>query len=32
MGKDCKVEFEFVDEIKPAKSGKYLYTICEVKG
>ena len=31
MGKDCKVEFEFVDEIEPTKSGKYLYTLCEVK-
>ena len=31
MGQDCKVEFEFVDEIKPSKSGKYLYTVCEVK-
>lgn len=31
MGNDCKVEFEFVDEIKPSKSGKYLYTICEVE-
>ena len=30
MGKDCKVEFEFVDEIEPSKSGKYLYTVCEV--
>lgn len=31
MGKDCKVEFEFVNEIEPSKSGKYLYTVCEVK-
>jgi phenylacetate-CoA ligase len=30
MGKDCEVEFEFVDEIEPSKSGKYLYTISEV--
>lgn len=30
MGKDCKVEFGFVDEIKPTKSGKYLYTESEV--
>lgn len=31
MGQDCKVEFEFVDDIKPLKSGKYLYTVSEVK-
>ncbi|MCD4675096.1 MAG: hypothetical protein K8S18_03760 [Desulfobacula sp.] len=31
MGKDCKVEFEFVDDIVPLKSGKYLYTVSEVK-
>ncbi|ODS41480.1 MAG: hypothetical protein A7315_05995, partial [Candidatus Altiarchaeales archaeon WOR_SM1_79] len=31
IGKNCKVEFEFVDEILPSKSGKYLYTICEVE-
>ena len=31
MGDDCKVEFEFVDEIELSKSGKYLYTISEVK-
>jgi len=31
MGQDCKVEFEFVDEIEPTKSGKYLYIICEVE-
>jgi phenylacetate-CoA ligase len=31
MGKDCKVEFEFVDEIEPSKSGKYLYTRCEIE-
>lgn len=31
MGKDCTVKFEFVDEIEPSKSGKYLYTICEIK-
>ena len=30
MGLDCKVEFEFVDNINPSKSGKYLYTISEV--
>jgi phenylacetate-CoA ligase len=31
MGTDCKIKWEFVKEIKPTKSGKYLYTICEVK-
>jgi phenylacetate-CoA ligase len=31
MGKECKVNFDFVDEIKSLASGKYLYTICEVK-
>lgn len=31
MGQDCKVEFEFVDNIEPLKSGKYFYTISEIK-
>jgi len=31
MGQDCKVEFEFVEDIEPTKSGKYRYTISEVK-
>ena len=31
MGQDCKVEFEFVDDIEPLKSGKYLYTVSEVE-
>lgn len=30
MGQDCKVEFEYVDDILPTKSGKYLYTISEL--
>ena len=30
MGDDCKVEFEFVDDIKPLASGKFQYTISEV--
>jgi len=30
MGQDCKVEFEYVDDILPSKSGKYLYTISEI--
>ena len=31
MGQDCKVEFEFVDDIELTKSGKYLYTLSEVE-
>jgi len=31
MGKDCKVDFEFVSEIKPLSSGKFLFTISNVK-
>lgn len=31
MGVDCNVEFEFVKDIEPAKSGKYSYTISEIK-
>ena len=31
MGEDCKVRFDFVDEIKPTKSGKYLYAFSEIK-
>jgi phenylacetate-CoA ligase len=30
-GDDFKIEWEFVKKIKPSKSGKYLYTICEAK-
>lgn len=30
MGEDCRVKINFVDEIEPSKSGKYLYTISEV--
>lgn len=30
MSKDCEIEFEFVDEILPTKSGKYMYTVCEI--
>lgn len=32
MGEACKIEFEFVEQIKPTPSGKYLYTICKVAG
>ena len=31
MGSNCEVKFEFVDNIEPTKSGKYLYTISEVE-
>lgn len=30
MGNHCIVKFNFVDEIQPLKSGKFLYTICEL--
>lgn len=30
MGKDCKINWNFVKDIEPGKNGKYLYTICEV--
>lgn len=30
MGSRCKVKFEMVEEIEKTKSGKYLYTICNV--
>lgn len=31
MGQDCAVSFEFLDEIPPSSSGKYSYTVTEVK-
>ncbi|MFA5248480.1 MAG: hypothetical protein WC415_04630 [Patescibacteria group bacterium] len=31
MGNDCKINWEFVNDIEPLKNGKYLYTICEIK-
>ena len=31
MGDDCKVTFEFVDEIPPSASGKYRYAFSEVQ-
>jgi phenylacetate-CoA ligase len=31
MGKECKIKWEFVKEIEPLKSGKFLYTISEVE-
>lgn len=30
IGNDCKVDFEFVNEIPTSRSGKYLYTISEL--
>jgi len=31
MGESCRVDFDFVESISRTASGKYLYTICEVK-
>jgi len=31
MGRDCEVEFQFVDEITRASSGKFVYTLCKVR-
>ena len=30
MGKDCKVQFEFVEDISPTASGKYHYIVSKV--
>lgn len=30
MGEDCRVDFEFVDDIAPSASGKFRFTISEV--
>jgi phenylacetate-CoA ligase len=30
MGKDCRIAFEFVEDIAPAPSGKYFYTVCKI--
>jgi phenylacetate-coenzyme A ligase PaaK-like adenylate-forming protein len=30
MGTDCRIDFEFVEELSPHPSGKYRYTISEV--
>jgi hypothetical protein len=30
MGAPCRIEFEFVDEIEPAPSGKHFYLISKV--
>jgi len=32
MGEETRVEFEFVDDIPPSPSGKYLYTISKIGG
>ena len=31
MGNNCKINWNFVNDIESAKSGKYLYTICDIK-
>ena len=31
MGESCRVDFDFVETISRTASGKYLYTICEVR-
>jgi phenylacetate-CoA ligase len=30
MGKDCKIEYKFVNDIAPTVSGKYRYTISKL--
>ena len=30
MGKECAIEYDFVDEIQPLSSGKYFYTHCMI--
>jgi phenylacetate-CoA ligase len=30
MGKSCRIEWVFVDEIDSSQSGKYFYTICKI--
>jgi phenylacetate-CoA ligase len=31
MGQDCRVVPEFVEDIPPTQSGKYLYTVCKLQ-
>jgi phenylacetate-CoA ligase len=31
LGKGCRVEYNFVEDISPSPSGKYRYTISEVE-
>ena len=30
MGNNCEIKWEFVKDLKPLKSGKYLYTVNEI--
>lgn len=30
MGNQCEIKWNIVEEIKPTKSGKYLYTVCRI--
>jgi phenylacetate-CoA ligase len=30
MGRQCNIKWNIVKEIKPTKSGKYLYTVCRI--
>lgn len=32
MGRDCRVDFEFFDELEPSPSGKHRYTISRIGG
>lgn len=31
MGQTFKIDWKFIKEISPSKSGKYIYTVCEVQ-
>ena len=31
MGESCKVDFDFVEDIRRTASGKFVYTLCKVK-
>ena len=31
LGENCTIEFNYLDEILPLKSGKYVYTISEIQ-
>lgn len=31
MGRDCRVDYTFVERIEPSASGKYIYTVCKVR-
>lgn len=30
MGESCRIDFEECEDIPPLKSGKFLYTVCEI--